>query len=140
MGEEDVEARKSRSNDLGNLFEDVEFSRSLGRISLVVGVIKFAFSGLGGESVRSVRKFFLVFSESSLLVNKGGFDFNEFSSVSSKLGFGFFSEVSNGDHEVIKIDLSLDLSFHIIIEESGEIDLELFEETDAFVEGGTIEG
>jgi len=34
----------------------------------------------------------------------------------------------------------LDFSFNIVVEESGEINLELFEETDAFSKGSTVKG
>ena len=110
------------------MLEDIEFSTSLFGISSVVGVIEFTFGGLGGESVRSVLELLLVLSKSSLLVGEGGFDFSELGSISGKLGLGLGSEVSNLDHEVIEVNLSLDLSLNIVIKESGEIDLELLEE------------
>jgi len=140
LGEEDVERAESGGNDLGNLFEDLKFTRSLLRVSVVVGVIEFALLGLGGESVSSVGELLLVLSESSLLVDESGTDFSEFSSISGKLGLGLGSKVGDGDHEVIEVDLGLDLGLNIIIEESGEIDLELLEETDALGKGGTVEG
>ena len=125
---------------MGDLLEDVEFSRSLGSVSLIVLVVEFTFGGLGGESSSSVLELLLVLLKSSLLVDEGSVDFFEFSSVSGKLSFGGLSESSNFDHEVVKINLSLDFSFDVITEEGGEIDLELFEETDALVESGTIKG
>jgi hypothetical protein len=138
LGEEDVERAKSGSNNLGNLFEDFEFSRSLVGVSVVVGIVKFALLGLGGESVSGVRELLLVLSKSSSLVGEGGGDFSKFGSISGKLSFGLRSEVSDGDHQVIEVNLGLDLSFDIFVEESGEINLELFEETDALGKGGTV--
>jgi len=140
LGEEDVERAKSGGNNLGNLIEDLEFGRSLAGVSVVVSIVEFALSGLGGKSVRSVGEFLLVLSKSSLLVLEGSLDFSELSFVSGKLGLGLSSKVSDLDHKVIEVDLSLDLSLNILIEEGGEIDLELLEETDALGKGGTIKG
>lgn len=140
MGKEDVERAKSGGNDLGDLFEDLEFSRSLLGVSVVVSIVEFALLGLGGESVSSVLELLLVLSKSSLLVLEGSFDFSELGSISGKLGLGLGSEVGDGDHEVIEVNLSLDLSFDIIVKEGGEINLELLEETDALGKGGTVKG
>jgi len=123
---------------LSDLFKDVEFSRSLFSVSSVVSIVEFTFGGLGGKSVRSVLEFLLVLSESSSLVLESTFNFSELSSVSGKLLFGGLSEGSNFDHEVIEVNLSLDLSLDIVVKESGEINLELFEETDALVKGSTV--
>jgi len=140
LGKEDVERAKSGSNDLGDLFEDIEFSGSLLSVSVVVSIVEFALLGLGGESVRSVLELLLVLSKSSLLVLEGGGDFSELGSVSGKLGLGLGSKVSDGDHEVIEVNLGLDLSLNIVVKEGGEINLELLEETDALGKGGTIKG
>jgi len=140
LGKEDVERAKSGGNDLGDLFEDLEFGRSLLGVSVVVGIVEFALLGLGSETVGGVLEFLLVLSESSLLVLEGGLDFSELGSISGKLGLGLGSEVSDGDHQVVEVDLSLDLSLNIIIKEGSEINLELLEETDALGKGGTVKG
>ena len=91
MGKEDVQAAKSGGNDLGDLFEDLEFGTSLSGISVVVSIVEFALLGLGSESVRGVLELLLVLSESSLLVHEGGLDFSELGSISSKLGLSAVS-------------------------------------------------
>jgi len=138
LGKEDVERAKSGGNDLGDLIEDLEFGRSLGGVSVVVSIVEFALLGLGGESVSSVLELLLVLRESSLLVLKGSLDFSEFGSISGKLGLGLSSEVGDGDHEVIEVNLGLDLSLNVLIKEGGEVNLELLEETDALGKGGTV--
>jgi len=140
LGEEDVERAKSGGNDLGDLFEDLEFSGSLVSVSVVVSIVEVALLGLGGESVSSILELLLVLSESSLLVDESGRDFSEFGSISGKLGLGLSSEVGDGDHEVIEVNLGLDLSLNIVVKESGEINLELLEETDALGKSGTVKG
>jgi len=125
---------------LGDLFEDLEFTRSLLSVSVVVSIVEFALLGLGGEAVSGVTEFLLVLSKSSLLVLEGSFDFSELGSISGKLGLGLGSEVGDGDHEVIEVNLSLDLSLNIVVKEGGEVNLELLEETDALGKGGTIKG
>jgi len=140
LGKEDVQAAKSGGNDLGDLFEDLEFGTSLSGISVVVSIVEFALLGLGGESVSSVLELLLVLLKSSLLVLESGLDFSEFGSISGKLGLGLSSEVGDGDHEVIEVNLGLDLSLDIVVKESGEINLELLEETDALGKGGTVKG
>jgi len=138
LGKEDVERAESGGNDLGNLFEDLEFTGSLSSVSVVVSIVEFALLGLGGESVSGVRELLLVLSKSSLLVLESSRNFSEFSSVSGKLGLGLGSKVGDGDHEVIEVNLSLDLSLYIVVKEGGEIDLELLEETDALGKGGSV--
>jgi len=123
---------------LSDLFEDIEFSTSLFGVSSVVSIVEFAFLGLSGKSIRSILEFLLVLTKSSLLVDKSGFNFSELIFVSSKLFFGFFSEIGNGNHQIIEVDCSLDFSLNIIIEESGEINLELFEETNTFAQSSTV--
>ena len=140
MGEEDVERAKSGGNDLGDLFEDLEFSGSLLSVSIVVSIVEVALLGLGGESVSGVLELLLVLLESSLLVDESGRDFSEFGSISGKLGLGLSSEVGDGDHEVIEVNLGLDLSLDIVVKESGEINLELLEETDALGKSGSVKG
>jgi len=58
------------------LFQDGEFSVSLVGVSVVGSIVKMAFFSLGSSTSGSGGKFFGVFSESSLLVNKSGFNFN----------------------------------------------------------------
>lgn len=45
-------------------------------VSVVGSIVKMAFFSLGSSTSGSGGKFFGVFSESSLLVNKSGFNFN----------------------------------------------------------------
>ena len=140
MGKEDVERAESGGNDLGDLVEDLEFSGSLVGVSLVVSIVELALLGLGVETVSGVLKLLLVLLESSLLVREGTLNFSELGSVSGKLGLGLRSEVGDLDHEVVEVNLSLDLSLNIFIKEGGEVNLELLEETDALGKGGTIKG
>lgn len=109
-------------------------------VSVVVGVIEVALLGLGGEAVSGVLELLLVLLKSSSLVLKGSGDLNEFGVIGGKLGLGLRSEVGDLDHEVIEVNLSLDLGFNVFVKESGEINLELLEETDASVEGFTVKG
>lgn len=125
---------------MGDLLEDLEFTRSLLGVSVVVSIVELALLGLGSKSVSGVLELLLVLSESSLLVLEGGLDFSELGSISGKLGLGLGSEVSDGDHKVVEVDLSLDLSLNIVVKEGGEVNLELLEETDALGKGGTVKG
>ena len=120
------------------MLKDVEFTRSLLGVSVVVGVVEVALLGLGGESVSGVLELLLVLLKSSSLVHKGGFDLNEFGVIGGELGFGLSSEVGDLDHEVIEVNLGLDLSLNVLIKEGGEVNLELLEETDALGKGGTV--
>jgi len=140
LGKEDVERAKSGGDDLGDLFEDLEFTGSLLSVSVVVSIVEFALLGLGGETVSGVLELLLVLLESSLLVLEGSSNFSELGSVSGKLGLGLGSKVGDGDHEVVEVDLSLDLSLNIVVKEGGEVNLELLEETDALGKGGTVKG
>jgi hypothetical protein len=98
LGEEDVEARKSRSNDLGNLFEDVEFVISVGGVSFVVSVVEVTFSSFSGETSSGRFEFLRVFVKSSHLVFEGRFDFVEFEVIGNELSFGSFSHGGDFDH------------------------------------------
>jgi len=140
LGKEDVERAESGGNDLGDLLEDIEFTVSLVGVSLVVSIVELALLGLGVETVSGVLELLLVLRESSLLVLHGTLNFSELGSVSGELGLGLSSEVGDGDHEVVEVNLSLDLSLNIFIKEGGEVNLELLEETDALGKGGTIKG
>lgn len=123
---------------MSNFLKDIKLSVSLLSISLVVSIVKSTFSSLSSKSSSGVLKFLLVLRKSSLLVNKSSFDFREFVSVSSEFFFSIFSQGSNFDHKIIEVNLGLDFSFNVIIKESGEINLELFKKSDAFVKSSTI--
>lgn len=120
------------------MFKDGEFTISLFSISVISGIVKFTFFSLSFSTGGGSFEFFGVFSKSSFLVNKGGFNFNEFGFVLGKLLFGSFSKSGDLDHKVIEIDLSLCFGFKVGVEEFGEINLKVFEKTDASGKSITI--
>jgi hypothetical protein len=107
---------------------------------LIVGIVKITFNNLSFKSSGGGFKFLLVLLKSSSLVNKGSFSLSKFLFVVGKLLLGDLSHLSNSDHVVVEVDLGLDLVFEVLFKESGEVNLEVFEEGDASVKSISIEG
>lgn len=58
-----------------NLFKNVEFGISLFSISVICSIISITFSNFSGKTFSGRLEFLFVFSESSLLVFEGRFNF-----------------------------------------------------------------
>ncbi len=107
---------------------------------MIVGIVKITFNNLGFKSSGGTFKFLFVFLQSSSLVNKRSLGLSKFLSVVGKFLLGDLSHLSNLDHVVVEVDLILDLDFEVLFKESGEVNLEGFEEGDASVKSIGIKG